>query len=39
MQRFRSPATLQKSVSVHAAIYNHSHGEWLVKARFSLLRA
>ena len=23
MQRFRSPATLQKFVSVHAAIHNH----------------
>jgi putative transposase len=31
MLRFRRMRSLQKFVSVHASVHNHSHGEWLVK--------
>ena len=31
MHRFRRMRSLQKFVSVHASVHNHSHGEWLVK--------
>jgi putative transposase len=39
MAKFRDIKTLQKFASVHASIHNHSHGEWLVKERFSSLCA
>ena len=39
MAKFRDIKTLQKFASVHASIHNHSHGELLVKERFSSLLA
>ncbi len=39
MAKFRDIKTLQKFSSVHASIHNHSHGELLVKERFSSLLA
>jgi transposase-like protein len=33
MLRFRQMESLQKFASVHGSIHNHSHGEFLVKAR------
>jgi hypothetical protein len=39
MAKFRDVKTLQKFAAAHASIHNHSHGEWLVKERFSSLLA
>ncbi len=39
MARFRDVKTLQKFAAAHASIHNHSHGELLVKERFSSLLA
>jgi putative transposase len=39
MAKFRSAKSLQKFVSIHASIHNHSHGELLVKEKVRLLRA
>ncbi len=39
MQRFRQMRTLQRFTAIHSSVYNHSHGEWLVKERISSLRA
>ena len=39
MTKFRDVKTLQKFAAVHASTHNHSHGDWLVKERVSLLRA
>ena len=39
MANFRDVKTLQKFTAAHASIHNRSHGEWLVKVRFSSLLA
>ncbi len=39
MAKFRDVKTLQKFAAAHASIHNHSHGELLVKERFSSLLA
>ncbi len=39
MAKFRDVKTLQKFAAAHAWVHNHSHGEWLVKGKVSLLSA